>query len=194
MSLFTLIRGIFSPAPSRRAPAPSTGSRSSQNEIRRELIRVALRYTLARHGIPSAWLESQLMLIKKAGRDPGIHVRLLIRHLDPRLLSHGLAFQRSLIKRINTFDPKSMGWLNGVSWQFALAEAAVVADLPTRVMPPRTRAMAAALPDPETDQMEALRRLFTAGDAARSRDSLHGDFVETQPFAETQPLIQVNAT
>jgi hypothetical protein len=108
----------------------SKGSAPSPASTRRELLRVVLRDTLNRHGIPTAWISPEMLLATSRGREPGIHLRLLLRHWDPRLLTHAVALQNSLIVRLLAFDPLASNWLIGISWQFALPDDAVCPPMP----------------------------------------------------------------
>lgn len=108
----------------------SVGLQGSQNSTRRELLRVVLRDTLNRHGIPSAWVSAEMLLATSRSRDPGIHWRIVIKHWDPRLMTHGVAFQQALIKRVMSFDPMAASWLSGISWQFALPDESVCPPMP----------------------------------------------------------------
>lgn len=95
---------------------------SQENSSRRELLRLVLRDTLNRTGIPTSWLGADLLAATSRGRDPGIHVRLLVKHWDPRLMLHGMAFETAYKKRVVTLDPLADRWLLGISWQFSLAD------------------------------------------------------------------------
>jgi hypothetical protein len=102
----------------------------SQSATRRELLRVVLRETLQRHGIPSQWIGAECLTATSRTGERGIHWRLLIKHWDPRLLMHCVAIQNALIKRVMTFDPVASVWLSGISWQFALADESECPPLP----------------------------------------------------------------
>lgn len=103
---------------------------ASQNATRRELLRVVLRDTLQRHGIPAAWIAAEVLSSTSRAGERGVHWRLMIKHWDPRLLVHGVALQEALIGRVMTFDPLSANWLNGISWQFALDDESACPPLP----------------------------------------------------------------
>src|SRR4051812_39270228 len=75
-------------------PASTRSPMSQENASRRELLRLVLRDTLNRTGIPSSWLGADLLAATSRGREPGIHVRLLLKHWDPRLMLHGIAFEQ----------------------------------------------------------------------------------------------------
>ena len=110
-------------------PASRTAT-AEQSTARRELLRNVLRKTLNRHGIPSSWFGAEMLIATSRGRETGMHLRLLIKHWDPRLLNHTVALQNALITRLLSFDPLAAEWLMGVSWQFALADEAQCPALP----------------------------------------------------------------
>ena len=120
------------PAP-HSVPASSlntTGPMSQENSSRRELLRLALRDTLNRTGIPTSWIGADLLAATSRGREPGIHIRLLLKHWDPRVMLHGIAFEQAYRKRVLTLDPLAERWLLGLSWQFALADDSACPPLP----------------------------------------------------------------
>jgi hypothetical protein len=135
MSLFKRIFTTAGPAapagsnsqPASQFPTSSTSANSvsplaQQNASRRELLRLVLRDTLNRTGIPTSWVGADLLAATSRGREPGIHVRLLMKHWDPRLMLHGIAFENAFKKRVLTLDPLADRWLLGISWQFALPD------------------------------------------------------------------------
>jgi hypothetical protein len=126
-------RPATAPPLSQLGPPPSQvgGSSGSQGRGRRELLRVVLRDTLHRHGIPPAWLDAEVLVSTSRNGERGIHWRLMVKHPDPRLLSCSVALQHALIKRLTTFDPLASAWLTGLSWQYVLPE-----DAPYPAMPP----------------------------------------------------------
>lgn len=97
---------------------------------RREIMRTVLHKTLTRHGIPAAWLGCEMLVATSRGREAGMHWRLLIKHWDPRLLTHAVALQNSLVVRLLGYDPMAADWLMGISWQFALPDEASCPPLP----------------------------------------------------------------
>lgn len=114
-------------------PAHSQQSRHSpgeQTSTRREMLRVVLRDTLQRHGVPAAWIVGQTFVATSLGREPGIHWRLQVKHWNPELLVHAVALQNNLIKHVMTFDPVAASWLMGVSWQFALEDESACPAMP----------------------------------------------------------------
>ena len=103
---------------------------SQENSSRRELLRLVLRDTLNRTGIPTSWLGADLLAATSRGREPGIHVRLLLKHWDPRLMLHGIAFENAYRKRVITLDPLAERWLLGISWQYALDDDSACPPMP----------------------------------------------------------------
>jgi hypothetical protein len=119
------------PAPSQLGPPPSQlGSSGSQSRSRRELLRVVLRDTLYRHGIPAAWFDAEVLVSTSRTGERGIHWRLVVKNPDARLLTYAVALQTALIKRLTTFDPLASSWLTGLSWQYALPDDAPCPALP----------------------------------------------------------------
>ena len=129
---------------SRRAPADAANTQlhsqmpsglpqqlvASQNATRRELLRVTLRDTLTRHGIPASWIAAEMLNTTSRGGERGLHWRLQIKHWDPRLPAHTVALQNALVKRVLAFDPMASQWLSGISWQFSLADESQCPGLP----------------------------------------------------------------
>jgi hypothetical protein len=115
---------------SQSASGLSQQSAVAQNTTRRELLRVVLRDTLNRHGIPAGWITAEVLTSTSRTGERGVHWRMIVKHWDPRLLTHGIAIQHALIKRVTTFDPLASAWLSGISWQFALEDESECPPLP----------------------------------------------------------------
>ena len=128
----------------RKAPPPDSAvhshasSGNSRNarvpamspDMRRELLRVTLRETLRRHGIPLAWIGADMLTATSRTGQTGIHWRLSIRHWDPRLMTYVVALQNRLISRLQMVDPMAETWLMGVSWQVAVPDESACPALP----------------------------------------------------------------
>lgn len=112
--------------------APMQDSRAGPElaTARRDLMRNVLRTSLARHGIPASWLGAEMLIATSRGRETGMHWRLLIKQWDPRLLTHAVALQNSLVTRLLSYDPLAADWLMGISWQFALDDESACPPLP----------------------------------------------------------------
>jgi hypothetical protein len=135
---------IFGPAPSPVAALPAAAhshlasgyaqqSKTAENArggTRRELLRVVLRDTLARHGIPTSWMAAEVLLsTSRAGRR-GVHWRLVVKHWDERLMAHSISLQHRLIERVLAVDPLASDWLTGISWQLELSDEASCPPMP----------------------------------------------------------------
>jgi hypothetical protein len=70
----------------RRPAAASRRQPSSRTALHRELVSVALRDTMIRHGIPTGWVSADMHAAFNAKGEPQCHVRLLLKHWDPRLM------------------------------------------------------------------------------------------------------------
>lgn len=202
------------------ATSPPSRSTASDSTTRRELLRVVLRNTLNRHGIPTTWIGAEMLLATSRGREPGIHWRLIIRHWDPRLLTHMVALQNALIVRVLAFDPLAANWLMGISWQFSLSDESLCPpmphpgiwtaderpDEPDSVVaevaggsgdviagPVRIGNGRASEADPDADVKADLERLFAVRDAELAMHSGSAGTDATQPMylkTEPQPLEQ----
>ena len=155
---------------------------------RREVMRTVLRKTLTRHGIPGSWIGAEMLVATSRGREAGMHWRLLVKHWDPRLLTHAVALQNSLVVRLLGYDPMAADWLMGISWQFALPDEASCPPMPQPgfwTAAQRPLAVAPPLPDeppaPSADVIAGPVRIGTPqvarAEQARpeTRDSVRHD-------------------
>jgi hypothetical protein len=189
------------------------GAPLSQNSARREMLRVVLRDTMNRHGVPSTWVAAEtLVATSRARGQSGIHWRLTIKHWDARLPAHCVAFQNNLIKRVMTFDPMAAEWLMGISWQFALEDESACPPMPhpglwtAEAHAPRVAAPAATVaggviagpvrivdfggpvPTSQPTAKEDLELLFAVRDADMKKHAESAGYDATQPmFARTEP-------
>jgi hypothetical protein len=161
------------------------------------MLGLALRDTLTHKGIPAAWLSAEMLLFTSRGREPGIHLRLLIKHWDPRLLLHAVALQNALIVRLLALDPLASDWLMGISWQFALPDEGPCppmphpgswtanAELDHTAQERRTEASHAP-----GDVKSDLERLFAVRDAELEMNAqrLAGTDATQPMFLKTEPM------
>ena len=195
----------------RKAPAKAASSKSqfasstlgpagSPHSVRKDLLRLVLREMLQRNGIPSAWLSADLLRTTTARREEGIHVRFLVRTWEPRLMLHGVAFEKEYLQRLLLLDPLAVNWLMGFSWQFVLPDTAVCPPMPhagSWTAPPAPPAAPAArppqesgdviagpvvIPQPQDDVRGDLERLLALRDADLNRHGGHRDnYAPTRP-------------
>ena len=210
-TLFKRLLGI-SPrtkqAPKDTGPAtdsPLTIEDGSDNAMRRQLILVLLRDVIRRHGIAPQWIELQMLVVNRASHGSDVHVRLVLKHWDARLLNYAQAFQNQLLNDIQRFEPKSSEWLHGISWQLEMGESCPYTALPDRafwqapqpaeatstpVVPaaPVNHAVSARqspAPDAQNDAMEDLNQLFFIRDREISSAAAEAG---PREYQKTQPL------
>ncbi|TFZ08916.1 hypothetical protein [Ramlibacter humi] len=198
--------------PGANGPASTRGAANSQQTVRKELVRVSVRDTLLHNGIPATWIRAEPLTTAQAGRDAGVHVRLVVQHWDSRLMLHSVSLQDHVEKRILALDPEAEQWLMGLSWQFALEDTSLCPPLPhpgSWTSAPPEAVAAATAPAPVAaaplgqgdvisgptrieksgeDKRAELERLLGERDADFSGDD--GGFSKTQPmgFEKTQPM------
>lgn len=131
----------------KQPPAKSRNSRSAPNStqfvasqqapnsnspttVRKDLLKLVLRETLTRNGIPQAWVAADMLRTTSPRREQGIHMRFLVRTWEPRLVQYGPALEKEFMHRLLLLDPQAHQWLMGFSWQFTLPENAQVPELP----------------------------------------------------------------
>lgn len=203
MSLLSFFRS--KPAPMNHSHTQSARNASAQQyTLRRQVLQTALRDTLIRYRIPSSGVGCETLLSSRNAIAPTVHVRLLVKDFEPRLLTQALAFQKAFLKRLTSFDPKVVDWLSGVSWQFEEPGDSLFSDIPaasqqrsTAAVPvtadartqagPAPAATPTAAPKPtEQESLAELHRLFMAADVERALLSQSvagsGDFQPTQSF------------
>lgn len=175
---------------------------NSAHSVRKDLVRTALRDMVMRNGIPQGWLSAEMLRTTNANREPGMHVRFLMRHWEPRLMLHGPALEKDFTQRVLTLDPQAAKWLTGFSWQYALDDTSSCPPLPqpgSWTMPaPSAEPTAPApfahsssgdiiegppmLPRTQDDVRADLERLMALRDNDMKRHAESGD-----PFAPTRP-------
>lgn len=216
-----MFNGFFTRSLGGAAPAPApgkarTGPTSTQfvpsqaatpasaHAERKELLKLAMRELLQHNGIPESWLSADLLRTSSPRREQGIHVRLLVRHWEPRLVLHGVALEQDFLRRLVALDPGAADWLMGFSWQFNLPDLSACPGLPppaswTAPAAARTTAAApdappmttpgniiegpAVPPQTQEDVRADLQRLLALRDDDLKRHGLAED-----GFATTQPV------
>lgn len=113
------------------APLAGDGTQdfAAEPATRRELLRVRTRNTLRLCGIPEQWVEAQVLPEPEGGRT-FLHLRLVVRHWDERLMRFAFAFQTRLLREIERIDPQVPQWLRSIVWQFPHDLACPHPDLP----------------------------------------------------------------
>jgi hypothetical protein len=173
-------------APSR--PGADGASVPPAAAMRRELLRLALRQTLTRNGIPTSWVAVQMLDVGSREGAPGVHIRLVLQHWEPRLLPYTLSFQHDMEQRLLAVEPQAESWLRGFSWQYEAGPgdpvpmpdpATWTASAPPADVPPVALEQPQA--GPPRKSKEELAQLFAQQDRSRSRQDDDADFAPTQP-------------
>lgn len=192
---------------SRPGDNPVTLQDNSENGMRRQLVQMLIRKLLHSNGIPPHWIECQMLLASSRSRGQGMYIRLVLKHFDIRFMTYAFAFQQTLRKDIERFEPQSADWLHGLSWQFDVADscphsalpdrtfwqaAAPILPLPPAVAPPAASKKSDALfypvPAPMVDERnEDIERLFAIRDRelanSAAQDMTPVGYEATQPSA-----------
>src|SRR5688572_12768365 len=88
-----------------------------QFTVRRDLLRLVLRDTLTRTGIPAGWIEMHALAATSSGKATGVHARFIVRHWNPLLMVHAPGLEQSFVQRLMALDPLADHWVMGFSWQ-----------------------------------------------------------------------------
>jgi hypothetical protein len=186
-----LIQKIFSrPPPESPAPAPTLPPKAenphdntpsilegSENATRSHLAHLLLRDLLRKHGIPAQWIDMKMLVVSSISRGAGLHMRLIVKQWDPRLMNYALALQNEVMTDMVRFDPHASQWLHGISWQLEMADSCPYTAMPDKsfwlepvkqaapmapaaAVVPVAHAVATAPAAEENDALEDLDRLF----------------------------------
>ena len=167
------------PRPSQIDSAPDSRTfhlDNAQAATRRELVRVMTRDTLRATGIPEGWIECHVLLELARDGQTFVHLRLVVKHWDVRLLQYTIAFQHLLMAEITRFDPAAQEWLLSISWQYQSGDSCPFPDMPDPQLwqappvaigpAPAMTSVDLALDMEEPDEVsEDLARLFAIRDA-----------------------------
>jgi hypothetical protein len=112
-----------------RLQGPAT-SQPQREDTRRELLGIALRDTLRKHGIPPHWITLETHAAITANRIRGMHLRLVVREWQPRFLAYTVALQKAVLARLIRLDPLAPSWMAGISWKFDVVDNGQCPALP----------------------------------------------------------------
>ncbi|TFZ00276.1 hypothetical protein [Ramlibacter humi] len=181
-----LVARLFGRSPSKGAGAakPPRPQGLGVTETRGQLVRMAHRDTIRRHGIPEQWLGIEALSSKDARGSLGVHARLVVRNAEARLMPH-LPHLLDLIRlTLARLDHSSPQWLLATSVRFDLPAGHRHQPMPPvsswgAVQKPRQK------PEPRREDKSPdssrdwLERMF---DAAPKRHDPGHDFRPTQPM------------
>ncbi|MBC5783815.1 hypothetical protein H8N03_12740 [Ramlibacter sp. USB13] len=99
-------------------------------DARRELLSVAVRETLRKHGFPQHWVQPETLSVVTRQRERGLQLRLVVREWQPPFLDYCVALQRAIRHRVLRLDPLSASWFTGVTWKFDPVDESLCPALP----------------------------------------------------------------
>lgn len=185
-----IVSWLFGSKQAQQKAAAQRSNEPGRDARRRELLRMAVRDTLHKNGIPAAWIGAEILASPTPGRERGVHLRLLVKHWEPKILECAVALQQGVKARVLCLDPLSSAWITGISWRFDIADETVCPDLPD---PAYWQTFAPAAVEVRADSTSLITpravlerllgssdRVFAANDAGDG-----GDFTPTQPMAIT---------
>jgi hypothetical protein len=154
---------------------------STREQTRRELIAMALRDTLKKHGLSQGCITAEPVPSGAPGRQRGMHIQMVFRDCEPGLSSYAVALEAAVKSRLERLDPLSASWITGLSWRFEPTDLAVWPQLPRhaqqRGLPPVLSdvvPLASATP---------VQKLLLAGESALQAGlGLRPDFSPTLPM------------
>jgi hypothetical protein len=177
----------------------SLPAQADRDATRRELVAMAVNDTLRKHGIPPSWITAEASPATTLRKQRGLHLRLVVRQWQPRLLDHGVALQKSVRARITRLDPLSCDWLTGISWKLEPVDEAGCPAMPDPGYWRALRAPAASCAEgasavPALPAQATLQRMLGARDQAfaAARRSEHDEFRPTQPMLPHDQLLSAS--
>lgn len=159
------------------APPAVRPEEALRDQTRKELISMALRDTLKKHGIRSGCIAAEGLPCVSAARQRGLHVQLVFRDWDPGVLRYVVALEAAVRSRLLRLDPLSAAWVVGMSWRFAPLDPSTWPQLSP---PDPLHARMAAAPAASNG---TLRQVLSVGDAFHARKAYGArDFGPTLPM------------
>lgn len=152
----------------------------TRDQTRREILAMAVRDTLKKHGIPAKTVTSDALASNAGGRADGVHLLLVFREWNPALLPYLVSLEHTVLARLSRLDPLSRTWLAGVSWRFEPEQPLQWPKLPGvgQWTAPRSDSL-----HPQQDSRKDVEALLGRGDVAFSRrSSAREDFSPTLPM------------
>lgn len=152
---------------------------------RAQLVRMAHRDTLRRHGIPENWVAIEAIAARDSRGSLGVHARLVVKNVDSSLLTHLPQVLQLIRVRLGKLDHSSEAWLCGSSVRFELPVSHAFEPLPPAgFWEEARRRTAGAPPEAEADSgaREGTRDWLDRMFSGNSTRHTHTDFRPTQPM------------
>ena len=88
-------------------------------DVQRELVRVVLKDTLRKNGIPAGWVGCEVTGISHRNMDDELFIHLIVMSGNDALLQYAPALQRDLMQGLNRYEPDVDHSNYVVSWLFS---------------------------------------------------------------------------
>ena len=98
---------------------PVTGATLQHTDVQRELVRVVLKDTLRKNGIPAGWIGCEVTGISHNNMDDELFVHLIVMNGNEALLQYAPALQQDLMQGLDRFEPNVDHSNYVVSWLFS---------------------------------------------------------------------------
>jgi hypothetical protein len=98
---------------------PMTGATLQHTDVQRELVRVVLKDTLRKNGIPAGWIGCEVTGISHRNMDDELFVHLIVMNGNEALLQYAPALQQDLMQGLDRFEPNVDHSNYVVSWLFS---------------------------------------------------------------------------
>lgn len=159
--------------------------------LKREILNMALKDTVVRHGVPTAWMLVELAPAPTVNGRPQWDARIVVREWSPRLMQYSVAFEKSFMSRVGIIDATWRQWLKGVTWQMRVRGEPELIEMPDpkswlQSARPVEEAPAATAIPVRHGQLEALRALMNRRDEEEFGADARPDFQNTQPFERSE--------
>lgn len=100
-------------------------------DIQRELVRVVLKDTLRRHGIPFDWLACDVVTVTHSPKEQELHIQLMLLQWHELFVRYAPALEQQLLRGLDRFEPSVNRSKYLISWRFSPD-----CGCPFTVMPP----------------------------------------------------------
>ena len=101
------------------AEEPPTGVTLQHTDVQRELVRVVLKDTLRKNGIPVGWVGCEVTGISHRNMDDELFIHLIVMNGNEALLQYAPALQKDLMQGLDRFAPDVDHSNYVVSWLFS---------------------------------------------------------------------------
>jgi hypothetical protein len=158
---------------------------TTRERTRREVIAMAVRDTLKKHGLPAGSITADALPGFTPTGHPGVHIQLVFRGRQPSLMAYAVALESAVQACLQRLDPLSPSWIVGMSWRFEPEDRTVWPNLP---IAGKTDANAACERTSDRGQPAvALQGLLRAREEAYF-PAAGGQAIRANAFSPTLPL------